>query len=234
MAPPFSEMIFLDELRINENEPETEANIIIDNGLAELTNEEMVAEVMEKVENSDGYRYARSRLNNPKKRFIINFAFLCCQRTEVQHQHTDNERRRVRHRLETFECEGKVVGNIDRHQQRINIRISHPHHHDRPPPRANHLVSEEVKEFIQQNALQMTSPQLYHEVCRIFGLETTRAQVYHWREKVLHPLYHFNDDQMLSSRELIRRRPGQGFDEVSWKRLVEMMGVVGWFGWGVL
>ncbi|CAO3588556.1 unnamed protein product [Absidia cylindrospora] len=94
-----------------------------------------------------------NRIGNPLKRFPINFGAICCQR------------RQVRLRLCWLSgWEYRQGTTMDSYQGYPPI------HHPRPAPRNNNLVSEEVNEFIRQNALRMTSPQLYHQVCRQFGL----------------------------------------------------------------
>jgi hypothetical protein len=118
--------------------------------------------------------------------------------------------------LDTFACNGSIFGNIDKRQRWINVRVSHENH-DRPIPQDNNLVPEEVRQFIRENAVRMTAPQLFQDVCFRFGLMVTRAQVYHWRQESIEPLYWRAREQMVSARLFLRERQSQGFEEVCHK-----------------
>ncbi|CAO3601226.1 unnamed protein product [Absidia cylindrospora] len=176
-APPFEDMILLSELAefFIPSERHSEVNIFMDDYLSQLSMEQLVEEIVEAVERCDQFRYYVIRIGNPMLRFITNFAATCCQRDDVQKQeHDDNERRRVRQRMETYDCGGSIVGNIDPRQLWINLKIDHQNHPS--PIQSNDTrVSDEVKNYIRHHALTTTSPELYRRVCQQFGLGTTRA-----------------------------------------------------------
>ncbi|CAO3591166.1 unnamed protein product [Absidia cylindrospora] len=209
----------------------------MDENMQQLSDAQLVAEIMEAIERCDGYRYTLIRIGSPKKRFIINFAANCCQRPERQHQTSENERQRRRLRLTTYECNGSVVGNIDRQQNWIHVKVVHTNH-SHPIEQDNSVVPEAVKDFIRRLALTTTCADLYRRVCDEFGVATTRAQVYYWREEAIKPLYRLNEDQMLSSRLLIQQRVNRGFEEVNQKKknqknMVQSMDY-GWKYWYVV
>lgn len=171
IAPPLDEMTPLDDLYVAASALiegavlDYESNIYLGDYLHSLSDDELAAEILEKVEICDGYRYTMSRVGNLQKRSIINFAAYCCQRPERQHQRTGDGRRRLRLRLETYECNGHVTGNIDRRQNWINLKVHHINH---PPPlqQDDATVPQEVRDFIRQRALTTTCADL----CRQFGM----------------------------------------------------------------
>ncbi|CAO3601231.1 unnamed protein product [Absidia cylindrospora] len=211
-------MISLDDLYVNAADLvegvvfNYEEGIFLDDHLQQLSHEQIVAEVMQSIERSDGYRYTVTRIGNPQLRSIINFGASCCQRPERQNQSNDDERRRLRLRMTTHDCEGSVVGNIDKNQRWINIRVNHKNH-PQPIQQYDATVSNELKDFIRQRTLTTTCAELYHLACDRFGLGTTRAQVYYWRKETIKPLYRYHENQMQSTRLLVQQRTNLGFEE---------------------
>ncbi|KAI8328797.1 hypothetical protein BC941DRAFT_519134 [Chlamydoabsidia padenii] len=113
-------------------------------------------------------------------------------RTDVNKQRPPNELVRLGQCMTTYDCGGELSGVIYRQQRWITLTVKHQEQHEPHNEDEHPSMPIEVREFITTHAHQLTSGDLFAQVQRQFG----RA-----------------DDQMVSSRILVREYQDAGFRE---------------------
>ncbi|KAI8328181.1 hypothetical protein BC941DRAFT_445395 [Chlamydoabsidia padenii] len=139
---------------------------------------------------------------------------MCAQRTDANNQRQPNELVRLGRRMTTYGCGGELSGVIYRQQRWITLTVKHQEQHEPHSEDEHPSTPIEIQEFITTHAHQLTSGDLFAQVQRQFGYNITRAQMYYWKSQALFHLYRRVDDQMVSSRILVREYLDAGFREI--------------------
>ncbi|KAI8331783.1 hypothetical protein BC941DRAFT_517451 [Chlamydoabsidia padenii] len=199
VCPDFGEFIPIEQLADSfDNSPSLDTDIIfdghlfIDDGHIDNTDEQLIDAIYLVVEHAGGFRYTKKNIANPKKRHSVAFLGLCAQRTDVNKQRPPNELVRLGQCMTTYDCGGELSGVIYRQQRWITLTVKHQEQHEPHNEDEHPSMPIEVREFITTHAHQLTSGDLFAQVQRQFG----RA-----------------DDQMVSSRILVREYQDAGFRE---------------------
>jgi hypothetical protein len=219
-----------------------DVDVLLDDNLRSLTDEQVKEFILDNVKLLDGYEYFWKHTGNPELQFGVTFEAVCSQDTKgklckkglkvtdsLQHyivcQHVDESRLQRRYqRTEPFDCQGKVTGFINRRHNWIHITVTHLLDHPTPANMELRMLRaspmpQSIKDFIESevNIDDLNAVGLYEKVVANFGYVVTRSQVLNAWHKGFRNLYKKHEDQLVSSRLLVRSlREETGCEEVQY------------------
>ncbi|KAI7855259.1 hypothetical protein BDC45DRAFT_506972 [Circinella umbellata] len=151
-------------------------------------------------------------------KYCHSFVFHCSQDADTQQQVSDDRRKRIRTRMETYNCGGFIRGLIERRFEYVHINIEHSTGHRAAPVITENTVDENIRTYIQQNCARMDAKDLYHDILGRFpGVlgRIQQSQVYYWWNRSFEDQYRLHRDQFISAGMLLHRAVDQGVIMVS-------------------
>ncbi|SAM02978.1 hypothetical protein [Absidia glauca] len=201
---------FLDPKEVDDGVYLT-ADIYLDQRLRDMSNEQILQVILDKVQLLDHYEYYWKYSGKTQLRHCEGFAAVCSQDKEVAHHVDVSVLRRRYQRMESFACKGKVYGFINRKYNWVNLNVVHLLDHERPEVLEATMIRatpmpQAIKSFIcaQIDIHDLNAVNLYEKVVDEFGYVVNRGQVSNaWRNAFVDS-YKKHEDQLLSSQLLVR------------------------------
>ena len=196
-----------------------EAKVNLDSNHLSMNDEDVAKLICLTLGNVDGYRYILQFANNPALTFQAMFYATCCQSDRLHAQTQPDERQRQFVCRQRYSCNGRIEGSIDRNERLARVSIQHDMPHEPPRPESVETPTH-IRQFIHDLAPRQDAREVYHSVRREFpdDLLITQAQIYYWWRESVRRLYQMDNDELISSRMLIRQRYStHGYREVYWR-----------------
>ena len=195
-----------------------DAYISFDDSMRAMDDRELLTHIRTRVQERDGYHYYQNFTNNTRLKYGNSFVCHCSQDADMQQQVLDNYRKRIRTRIETYNCGGFIRGLIERRFEYIHINIEHSTGHRAAPVIIDNTVDENIRIYIQQNCARIDAQDLYHDILERFpGVlgRIQQSQVYYWWNRSFEDQYRLHRDQFISAGMLLDRAVDHGVIMVS-------------------
>ncbi|SAL97787.1 hypothetical protein, partial, partial [Absidia glauca] len=217
--PPPATMITLSEIanefleahQVGDDGIWLSADIEMDERMQDLNDNDVRDLILEELRQIDGYEYLWKYTGAPSLSFRVAFEAICSQDRQGCRHIAESRLTRRYVRTDEYDCHGKVHGFINRQHNWIRLEVFH--HISHPTPATNEStrmttvpVTDEIKAFIAER-INLHGPNcvgLYEQIVQVYGFVVNRGQVLNAWRAVFETMYRRSDDQLQSSRILVR------------------------------